>query len=182
MVYSAHPREAQHGSQSTANALSNATATRPIVQTGPKRAPLTRVSSAARGPPAPSVPRHVRPSYCLRSRARRATKGGRLEPRPHVARVGRLGPRRPAAADPVRAGSRGGACRARRNRPARKSFAFDGTSQVFQRVVWRREGSERGVRRARGGQEVKCGWYCCCYCCPNQPRGGSRRGILMLWS
>ena len=180
-MHSAHTREAQHGSQSTANALSNATATRPIVQTGPKRAPLTRVSSAARGPPAPSVPRHVRPSYCLRSRARRATKGGRLEPRPHVTSVGRLGPRRPAAANTVLDGGRGRACRARRNRPARKSFAFDGTSQVFQRVVWRREGSERGVRRARVGQEVKCGWYCCSYCCPYHPRGDPRRGSLAVW-
>eukprot|EP00966_Prymnesium_polylepis_P329927 7385608-Prymnesium_polylepis.1 len=52
---------------------------------------------------------------------------GPQEPRPHVARVGRLSPRRPAAADPVRDCSRGGACRARRDRPARKNFGIDAT-------------------------------------------------------
>ena len=45
------------------------------------RAPQTRVSWAARGRPAPTLPRHIQPSHARRTHARDATTGMQLEAR-----------------------------------------------------------------------------------------------------
>ena len=149
LASSARARAARHGSQSTASALANATTARPVVQIRRIRAPTMPAVWAGRGRPAPSPPRRTHPPEARRPHTRRAATRKLPEPRPRVADVGQLCPRPSAAVDPVRDGSRGGACRATSARPARKCLACDATSLDFQRVV----GRSREAREEEGEQE-----------------------------
>ena len=79
------------------------------------------------------------------------------EARADVAPIGGLGPRPPPPADPVRGGSRRGACQRRKARPEGKGFRSQSASQSCAAVARECKGSERVGRRARVSQQASYG-------------------------